>query len=127
MISSLDQNPANGGMPDNAAAPITNVQKVSGIDFRRPPISLMLFVWTLWITDPAPRNRSALKNAWVNSWKSPGVKPAVPIDRPATMYPSCEIVEYASTFLMSSWIIARRAATSIVMPAMIDGSPAPAC
>ena len=85
MISSFDQKPANGGMPESAAAPITKVQNVTGIDFRRPPISLMLLEWTLWITEPAPRNSSALKNAWVKSWNNPGVKPAVPIESPATM------------------------------------------
>ena len=33
-------------------------------------MSLMLFEWTAWITEPAPRKSSALKNAWVNRWKN---------------------------------------------------------
>ena len=31
-------------------------------------MSLMLLEWTAWITDPAPRNSNALKNACVNRW-----------------------------------------------------------
>ena len=68
MSSSFEKNPENGGTPASAAAPIAKVQKVTFISFRRPPISLMLFVCAAWITDPAPRNSSALKNAWVNRW-----------------------------------------------------------
>ena len=73
MISSFDQKPASGGIPDSAAAPMTNVQNVTGMDFRRPPISLMLLVCTAWITDPAARNSRALKKAWVNRWNRLGV------------------------------------------------------
>jgi len=36
---------------------------VIGIVFERPPISRMSFVLTAWITLPADRNKSALKNA----------------------------------------------------------------
>ena len=50
-----------------------NVQNVVGMNFRRPPISLMLFECTAWITEPAPRNSRALKNAWVNRWNNAGV------------------------------------------------------
>ena len=57
------------GRPASAREPIRNVQNVIGIVFRRPPISLMLFECTAWITAPDPRNSSALKNAWVNRWK----------------------------------------------------------
>jgi hypothetical protein len=42
MISSFDQNPAKGGTPMSAAVPMTNVQNVTGITRRRPPISDML-------------------------------------------------------------------------------------
>ncbi len=112
----MDQNPANGGTPASAREPIRNVQNVMGIFLRRPPISLMLFVWTAWITAPDPRNRSALKNACVNRWKNAPVRPAGPIDIPATMYASWLIVEYARTRLMSSWTNAISAAPSIVMP-----------
>ena len=31
-------------------------------------MSLMLLEWAAWITDPAPRNSNALKNACVNRW-----------------------------------------------------------
>ena len=72
-------------MPARASEPISIVQNVTGIDFRRPPMSLMLFECTAWITEPAPRNSSALKNAWVNRWKNPAVSPSSPSERPATM------------------------------------------
>ena len=68
MISSFEKNPENGGTPASAAEPIRKVQKVTLMSFRSPPISLMLFECTAWITDPAPRNSNALKNAWVNRW-----------------------------------------------------------
>ena len=93
MISSLDQNPASGGMPASAAEPMAKVTKVTGMCFRRPPISLMLFVSTAWITEPAPRNSRALKNAWVNRWNSPAVYPLSPRPSAATMYASCDTVE----------------------------------
>ena len=83
--SSFDQKPASGGTPARASDPIRNVQNVMGNLFRSPPISLMLFECTAWITAPDPRNSSALKNAWVNRWKNPAVRPAGPIDIPATM------------------------------------------
>src|SRR5918996_4812749 len=118
MISSFDQNPAKGGMPARAREPITNVQNVRGIGFLSPPISLMLFEWTAWITEPAPRNSSALKKAWVNRWNIAAVWPAGPRPRAAIMYPSWDTVEYASTRLMSSWTSASSAAISIVVPPM---------
>ena len=83
--SSFDQNPASGKMPASASDPMSIVQNVIGIGFRRPPMSLMLFECTAWITAPAPRNSSALKNACVNRWKKPAVMPSSPIERPATM------------------------------------------
>ena len=60
-------------MPASASEPITNVQYVYGMYLRSPPMSDMLFECTAWITDPAPRNSSALKKAWVKRWKSPAV------------------------------------------------------
>ena len=78
MISSFDQNPAKGGMPISARVAITKHPNVTGMNRRRPPISLMLFVWTAWMTEPAPRNSRALKNAWVNRWNSPTLWPAFP-------------------------------------------------
>ena len=43
------------------------------------------------MTEPAPRNNSALKEAWVTRWKMP----AEYADTPAAknMYPNCEQVE----------------------------------
>ena len=54
-------------------------------------MSLMLLEWTAWITDPAPRKRSALKKAWVKRWKSPAVYP--PAATAVIMYPSWDTVE----------------------------------
>jgi len=68
-ISSLEKNPAVSGKPARASDPTVNVQKVCGMNRRMPPIAEMLFEWTAWMSDPAPRNSSALKNPWVNRWK----------------------------------------------------------
>ena len=59
----------------------------------------MSCVWTAWITEPDPKNRQPLKQAWVTMWKSPADTPPTPI--PAIMNPSCDTVLYARTFLMS--------------------------
>ena len=83
--SSFDQNPASGAMPASAADPIRNVQNVTGMGFRKPPMSLMSLEWTAWITEPAPRKSSALKNACVNRWKNAALRPAGPSDMAATM------------------------------------------
>ena len=37
------------------------------------------------ITEPAQRNRSALKNPWVRTWKMPAAYPAPPMPTAATM------------------------------------------
>ncbi len=52
-----------------------------------------------WMTEPDPKNRHALKNAWVKTWKIAAAN--APAPAPKNMYPSWETVEYASTFLMS--------------------------
>ncbi len=83
--ASFDQKPASGNTPARASEPSSIVQNVIGMFFRSPPISLMLFECTAWITEPAPRNSRALKNAWVNRWKNPAVRPALPIESPAIM------------------------------------------
>ena len=80
-ISSFDQNPANGKMPASASDPMMNVQNVMGIGFRSPPMSL--FMSNEWcdpekLTDPAPRKRSALKNAWVKRWNTAAVQAPTP-------------------------------------------------
>ena len=46
------------------------VLKVVGICFRSPPMSFIENEWTAWATDPAPRNSSALNQAWVQIWKT---------------------------------------------------------
>ena len=69
-MSSLDQNPASGGTPAIASQPTMNVAAVTGSSGRSRPIHRMsCSSWRPWITDPAPRNRSALKKAWVIMWK----------------------------------------------------------
>ena len=69
MIASFDQNPANGMIATSASVPTRNVQCVSGMERRRPPISRMsCSPESRWITSPAARNKSPLKNAWVTRW-----------------------------------------------------------
>ena len=85
-ISSFDQKPASGKMPASAADPMMNVQNVTGMYLRRPPMScFMSKLWCdpEWLTEPAPRNRPALKKAWVKMWKTAPVHAATP--RPITM------------------------------------------
>ena len=77
-ISSLDQKPASGKIPARAKEPMTKVVNVVGMYFFRPPISLMLLECTAWITDPEPRNSSALKKAWVKRWKIAATGPPTP-------------------------------------------------
>ena len=69
-MSSFDQKPANGGMPEMASQPTRKVTAVTGMYRRRAPILFMsCSSCSPWITAPAPRNRRALKNAWVTMWK----------------------------------------------------------
>ena len=75
---SLLKKPEKPGTPAIASVAIRKVTKVIGIFFRRPPISRMSWLWTAWMTDPEPRKRHALKNAWVVRWNSPAVKPPTP-------------------------------------------------
>ena len=80
-ISSFDQKPANGKKPTSAAVPTMNVQNVIGMYFRRPPMSFFMSnEWWLpeWLTEPAPKNKRALKNAWVKMWKTPAVQAPTP-------------------------------------------------
>ncbi len=70
MIASFEKKPANGGMPASASEPTTAVQYVIGMYLRSPPIRRRSCSWwSAMITDPAPRNSSALKNACVIRWK----------------------------------------------------------
>ena len=53
-------------MPLKASAPMRNVQKVRGIFLRRLPICQMSCSWCIpMMTEPALKNRSALKKACV--------------------------------------------------------------
>ena len=67
-------------MPLIAIQPMKKVMAVTGIFWRRPPISRMSWARTgswpttssmAWMTDPDPRNSIALKKAWVTRWNSP--------------------------------------------------------
>jgi len=47
------------------------VRYVTRISFFRPPMFHMSSSWCIaMMTDPAPRNKSALKMAWVVRWKN---------------------------------------------------------
>ncbi len=68
----MDQNPEKIGMPAIANQATTIVMKVTGIALRNPPILCMSCSPAMaWITEPAPRNSSALKKAWVSRWNIP--------------------------------------------------------
>ena len=74
--------------------------KVIGIFLRSPPMTRMSCTWWQpWMTEPADRNRQALKKACVVMWNMPATTPPRPTA--ATMKPSCEIVEYARTAFRS--------------------------
>src|ERR1700674_4344611 len=99
-ISSFERNPANGGMPAIANVAGNMVQCVMGMRLcRSPMLRMSCSPLMAWITEPDPRKSSALKNAWVKTWKTPAAN--APTPRARNMYPSCETVEYANTRLMS--------------------------
>jgi hypothetical protein len=70
-MSSFEKKPANGKMPEIAKHEIKNVIRVIGMCLRSPPIVVMspgVFEPPCsmpCMTEPAPRNRHALKNACV--------------------------------------------------------------
>ena len=71
-MASLEKNPLKNGNPVSAAVPTAKVRHVVGIRPRKPPIFQMSCSWCIaWMTEPAPRNSSALKKAWVKRWKMP--------------------------------------------------------
>jgi len=87
-------------MPVIASVAMRKVLAVSGIFFARPPMFRMSVSSAMpCITEPAPRKRQALKKAWVTRCRTPASY--APAPTPMNMYPSCETVEYARTFLMS--------------------------
>ena len=55
----------------SASEPNSEVIQVIGMYFHRPPMLRMSWSWCMpMITEPAPRNSSALKKAWVMRWKT---------------------------------------------------------
>ena len=59
--SPLDQNPENGGTPAMENHPMRKVIAVSGMNFASAPMRLMFCSSSMpWMTDPAPKNNSAL-------------------------------------------------------------------
>src|SRR5262249_37294786 len=100
-----------------------NVMWVVGSFRRSPPIVMMSpgvvdpACSRLCITEPAQRNRHALKNAWVPRWKIAAVQ--LPVPAATNMNPSWLTVEYASTFFMSVWANAMNAAISAVRSPMV--------
>ena len=80
-ISSFDQKPANGKIPTARAVPIMNVQNVTGMNLRSPPMSFFMsneWCEPEWLTEPAPRNSSALKNVCVKRWNTAAVHAPTP-------------------------------------------------
>ena len=58
-------------MPIRASEPIREVIHVIGMYLRRPPMLRMSWSWCMpMMTEPAPRNSSALKNACVIRWNT---------------------------------------------------------
>ena len=109
----MEKKPASGGMPASARVATRKVQKVTGsFDFRPPILRMSCSPLMAWITAPDPRKRQALKKAWVKTWNIPAAYAPTPHAR--NMYPSCETVEYASTFLISVWATAMTAAKMAV-------------
>ena len=68
-IASFEKNPESGGIPVSASPPIRKAQYVRGRYLRSPPIFRMsCSPMSAWMTIPAARKSSALKNACVIRW-----------------------------------------------------------
>ncbi len=66
MMASLEKKPEKIGRPQIASQQTTNTQCVQGTFLRRAPMMVMSPEPLMaCITDPAHRNRPALKKAWV--------------------------------------------------------------
>ena len=93
--------------PAIASVAIHIRRNVTGMYFLSPPMLRMSCASSWFVdarvhrvmTEPAPRNSSALKKACVKTWKKPAAN--APTPTPRNMKPSWLTVEYASTFLMS--------------------------
>ena len=58
--------------------------------------------WQPWITEPAERNKHALKKAWVTMWNRPAISPRPPQPMAATMKPSCAVVAPMTVMKLSA-------------------------
>ena len=94
----LKEPAVTSGVPISASEPIRKPTRLKGKkrpsprnadSDSRPPVP--------WMTTPAARNKSALKDACVNRWNRPAN--GAPMPTPANMYPSWATVEYAMPFL----------------------------
>ncbi len=78
-ISSLLKKPANIGTPAIASVATAMVPCVHGSFVASPPMRRRSCSSpSAWITEPAPRNSSALKNACVMRWKMPAPNAPTP-------------------------------------------------
>ena len=79
-ISSFDQKPASGKMPARASVPMH--EGPEGLRHVLAQAAHVLLhveaVVAAWLTEPAPRNRQALKKAWVKRWKTAAVQAPTP-------------------------------------------------
>ena len=67
MMASLEKKPEKMGTPQMASQQTLNTQLVQGIFLPRPPMRVMSpEPASACMTEPAHRNRPALKKAWVN-------------------------------------------------------------
>ncbi len=68
----MEKKPDMSGKPANASAPMVKTMNVNGMALRKPPIrSSDCTPPIAAITEPAPMNSSALKNACVMRWNRP--------------------------------------------------------
>ena len=82
--------------------------------FHSPPILRMSCSWCMpKITLPAPKNKRALKKAWVIKWKMAIGYAETP--RAIVMKPNCDKVEYATTRLMSVYTMPKKPMNKAVM------------
>ena len=79
MIGSLVKKPENGGMPMIARKPSPNVTVVIGMTLARPPNRRMSTSSSIsCLTEPAPRNKPALKKPWASRCAIASTYPAGP-------------------------------------------------
>ena len=78
------KNPEKKGMPEMARQEMKKVAAVIGMKAFKPPILRMSCSSCMpWMTEPEPRNKQALKKAWVMRWKMAATK-APDAPRPGT-------------------------------------------